>query len=474
MPSDLDERTLSQHTDKYIPVHTDGTPITWEDDNDAHILGILHEVGRYYKRTGLFQTFFRHHAAVLPNGMLAVDSLSAVFFTSNKINDPRDFDNPAPPSAQRAAKYESLRTVPGSPFHGGPALPTLKAMPKELHKSVIVAEHSVETEDGKLLNSLINVFGHSVSSDELIDDADGSGYELLAALRARAASADIRDKGLVAAKYAKVIREGVIGETTHISFKAFIKSYKQAQRNVPPAARQPDEADADMIAIIAMRDPATRDLYELKATATPPTNLDEASKILSGILRGRMRCEEIDEVTSGAPSAAGLVAKAKAPKPAAGSSSTPSDPIKALAAALGADASKVAALLSSVADPNKDGTKAGGKERLDIPRDADGKPNKWIEGMALCRCGIKGGKHLFRECPKELEKKAKAAKKKAAALAEAAGAGGQADMVAALSALLGSLVVPPTVVVEGDPAGCGEGSGESSSGSGTRTNASSA
>ena len=31
------ERTLSQHTDKLIPVYTDGTPITWEDDNDAHI-----------------------------------------------------------------------------------------------------------------------------------------------------------------------------------------------------------------------------------------------------------------------------------------------------------------------------------------------------------------------------------------------------------------------------------------------------
>ena len=52
-------------------------------------------------------------------------------------------------------------------------------MPKELLKSVIVAEHSVESEDGKLLNSLLHVFGHSVSSDELIDDADGSGYKLL-------------------------------------------------------------------------------------------------------------------------------------------------------------------------------------------------------------------------------------------------------------------------------------------------------
>ena len=45
MPDELGERTLSQHTDKLIPVFTDGTPILWEDDNDAHILGNLYEAG---------------------------------------------------------------------------------------------------------------------------------------------------------------------------------------------------------------------------------------------------------------------------------------------------------------------------------------------------------------------------------------------------------------------------------------------
>ena len=36
---------------------SDGTPITWMDDNDAHIEGILHEVGKFFKRTGRFQYF---------------------------------------------------------------------------------------------------------------------------------------------------------------------------------------------------------------------------------------------------------------------------------------------------------------------------------------------------------------------------------------------------------------------------------
>ena len=47
-----------------------------------------------------------------------------------------------------------------------------------------------------------------------------------------------------------------------------------------------------------------------------------------------------------------------------------------------------AALVSAFApaDPRKIG--AG---KLEIPRGADGKPLKWIEGMATCRCGTARG-----------------------------------------------------------------------------------
>ena len=61
----------------------DGTPIVWSDDNDAHIEGLLFEVGKNYKRKGQFQTFFKHHAAILSNGKLAVDSADSVHFITN-------------------------------------------------------------------------------------------------------------------------------------------------------------------------------------------------------------------------------------------------------------------------------------------------------------------------------------------------------------------------------------------------------
>ena len=189
-------------------------------DNDAHIEGLLFEVGKNYKRKGQFQTFFKHHAAILSNGKLAVDSADSVHFITNKVQDDHDFDNPCPPTQQRVAEYE---------------------------------------------------------------------------------------------------------------------------------------------------------------------NLDEAVALLTSILRGRARCEEIDEVNTAA-STAGL----------AGLSADNS--IKALLTALGkyggADAKSLSSLVSTleaVADPNK--TKAGDKDKkppLDIPRGPDNKPIAWVEGMALCCCGVGG------------------------------------------------------------------------------------
>ena len=44
-----------------VPVYTDKELIIW-DGNDAHIPGVLHDVGKYYKRVGLFQPFFPRHA----------------------------------------------------------------------------------------------------------------------------------------------------------------------------------------------------------------------------------------------------------------------------------------------------------------------------------------------------------------------------------------------------------------------------
>ena len=70
------------------------------------------------------------------------------------------------------------------------------------------------------------------------------------------------------------------------------------------------------------------------------------------------------------------------------------------------EARKIAeALLAKTrADPRKTdwgpprGNRPGGGG-VEVPRDSDGNITKWVEGMRTCRCGIDGGKHLFKECP---------------------------------------------------------------------------
>ena len=71
-----------------------------------------------------------------------------------------------------------------------------------------------------------------------------------------------------------------------------------------------------MISIIAIKDPASRELFELQIAINPPNDLDEASEILFEMLRGRVRCEEIDQLESDGGNTKSLVLAAPTSKPA--------------------------------------------------------------------------------------------------------------------------------------------------------------
>ena len=94
------------------------------------------------------------------------------------------------------------------------------------------APYSVATEDGKFLRLLTHAFGQAEPSDKLLDEAEGSGLTLLQALRRRAANASRQDKALVTAKFTSTVRngvDGVDGDLTLASLKAFLKAYKKTR-----------------------------------------------------------------------------------------------------------------------------------------------------------------------------------------------------------------------------------------------------
>lgn len=402
IPDDSSDRSTLPESNIFIPVSTDKSRLEW-DGNDATILGLLYETGRYYRRKGLFQPLLQDRAVALSNGRLAVEHPSAVLFLTNVISEKRDFDDPCPPTVERLQEHND---EVGLGTRAGTAQKELTVVPDEHKSTYIVAKHSVDKEDSNLLHSLSYVFGSAEPSESLLEDADGSGLELLSLLRDRGKKATARDKALVTTKFASLVRDGVKGELTLGSFSTFVKAYKAARRNIAPASRPPDEAEVEMISVIAIKDSASRELYELKASATPPTDLDSAAKILTDMLRGRVRYEEIDEIQSGRTD---LGLSAASTKPCSGPDG---DAIyTALAAAgIALPPAQMQALVTALApaDPRKLGA-GKDKDKLNIPRDKEGKPSKWVDGMALCRCGVNGGKHLFKDCPKKREKEKKAA-----------------------------------------------------------------
>ena len=273
---DNDRSTLSTTTTSvYTPVTIDKQPLSW-DGNDAGILGLLYEAGRYYKAKGLFQTLLKYRAVAVGT-KLAMEDTNTVFLANKSIVTSYGFDKPAPPTRTvfntllAEHNTESGRAeAAGEPFSPAIERDQINKIPSDCSHNYVVMPHAVEIEDSKLLSSLMEVFGgvDAVSGDLEIE-ADGSGTALLGILRERAKNATPRDKALIASKLAAIIRDGVRGDLTTSTFAEFLKAYRAALRNVPEKQRPSDDAEVEMISVIAIRDGDSRDLYELKAARCP-------------------------------------------------------------------------------------------------------------------------------------------------------------------------------------------------------------
>ena len=448
--NDVNDRTLSTNNSILIPVSTDKVPILW-DGNDANILGLLYETGRYYTNKGIFQTLLRDRAVSLSNGKLAIEHPSAVYFVTGELNDPHDFDDPCPPTVERLQQHNDEVDL-GT--RAGDKKAALTSIPADNKDTVIIAKHCVEKEDATLLSSLTYVFGQTETSDLLLEQSSGSGLRLLELLRDRGNNASATDTALATTKFHNLIRNGVNGELTLETFNLFLKKYKGARRNIAPASRPPASAEIEMVSIIAIKDKDSRELYQLKSVQKPPKTLDEASEILIGMLRGRRRCEEIDELES--DSKGFSLAASRMPsglKPLKPASHKPDATVISALAAAGLDIAALSpehmkALVTALApaDPRLNNA---GKEKVVVPRGPDNRPLKWVEGMATCRCKINGGKHLFRDCPKAKEKAEKKAALAAAASATGAAAAPSEEQLRALLAALFTSAVPAVNLTEG-------------------------
>ena len=96
-----------------------GEPIEY-DGNPAHAEGYLASLGDWITEHGEFLPLIEHHAALLSNGNLAVDSVQAVQFINGAYNDPRTIDDPCPPTATRISQYDARSSTKFTPLGTGP------------------------------------------------------------------------------------------------------------------------------------------------------------------------------------------------------------------------------------------------------------------------------------------------------------------------------------------------------------------
>ena len=178
---------------KHVPVFTDKTLIV-AGSSVAEIEGAIHEFEEWSKRTGSFRTFFRHHAVVLANGKIAVDSLSAVPFIEGTAIDPYDASTPCPPSVERLTEYNS-RLTRFDPKHVD------LTAPGKAPETIVVSPELVENEDAALLESLTLVFGGAPYAEKLIEKAGGSGLAFRKLLIDKAATAKPGDRALVLTRH---------------------------------------------------------------------------------------------------------------------------------------------------------------------------------------------------------------------------------------------------------------------------------
>lgn len=396
--SDIDDSSNTDKLDWWVPVYPDGTRI-FSKDNDAAIEGKLYDYGKWSVRTGHFQPYFSDRAVLLSNGRLAVEHVSSVTFVNGIANDPRDFNNPAPPILKRVVEYNTriAREIADAAALGlggtvGPAAAMLTAVPAG--DIALVNTMLCSKENSMLLKSLHSTFSVLQNSEQMLDDANGSGYDYLLALRARCGAADSRDKAVNTARFSYLVTHGIPGVLKLESLRAFKLEYLDAKRTLPDSQRPKDEQEVEMMKLIAIKDASIRDMFELKCEIADPKTLDEVDAIIRKILSGRERAEEIDAIAAGAPPAAPALAVGRAPAdPAKGGP----DAAAAAAAAAAAKKAKKAKKQREHKEREEREKKAAG--RVEPPRNANDRITHWIPGMGACNgCG---GNHLHRDCPEK-------------------------------------------------------------------------
>ena len=294
------ESTTVEHTScpvHHVPTDIDGIPIKW-DGNPAYLEGALYEASEFYKRTGLFEALIVDGAVSLSNGKLAVDSLQAISLVSGVVTSPitHDFFNPCPPTPARIIAFDAAATAASSPKYVASA--PSGGIPAEISSTFITARYTVIKEDRAFYASLSSIVHDADILSTFCIKSNSSGRSLIPIMLAYAASANATEKALVTTELTNFVYKGLTGEINIETFNNHLKEYNIIVRRKPSANRPKEEETLEMLRNIMNKNPSTRELFELKCTVSPPSDLEAMITLVRSMLRVRKAAAQLDELTS--------------------------------------------------------------------------------------------------------------------------------------------------------------------------------
>lgn len=404
-------------TQNFTVKRLDNKPIKW-DGNPAHVLGILHDVGEYFRRTHAFKALFEHRAAIAKNGKMVVSSKSQVPFIIGMVTDPveRGFESPCPPVADRIAATQRNRRE--ERFNA--VVTDLNQTVADNSDQIIIQPYLVDEENGKLHETLLSVINDTSVAKSLACQSLGDGLSLLNLMRNYETNARESDKSLVINNYNLASSKTIASPMSMASLDAWLDNYEQAKAFVPATSRKNDASEVELINLLAFRDETVQTRYELecRAASTAPTTMAAALTILRSIIRSR---EVYHQITGVTPNRSSL------------------DPTTSQQAMLTMLVKSQQALLTAInagmlvkPDPNKNKKALKGSGNFtphrdlepvphpqdngkwDKPeRDSTGRITRWLKGMEPCRLCYKNTNqfegHLYRDCPLSKQSNHKAA-----------------------------------------------------------------
>jgi hypothetical protein len=205
------------YTNKSVPTDAQGIPLRW-CSNNAKIPGLLEDFLAYCVMTSQFIEYFEHRAVSTNRGTI-IPNISTAPYIQGHLPCNHGFENICPEISARVAATQAARAANSESAYN---FPTSLPPGSEFQ----INPSRCKKEDAYILMLLVPIFGKNASedSDDLIADAQGSGIALIAALRARAATASAADRAIVTATFDRIKHTGVSGELTLTSLKAFVAS----------------------------------------------------------------------------------------------------------------------------------------------------------------------------------------------------------------------------------------------------------